>query len=152
MKKNQRASGQSLIEFALVIPLILLIVVVFIDLGRIVYFHSALSNAVREGARYAIANQFTSSAQRDLNIRQKVINYATALPLNLNDISVYCEQNPANLVKDQANPCNNFITVSADVEIEPMVPFLAQIIGAGNTFNITASSTMQMTPYGAYVE
>ncbi len=53
MKTNRQIRGQGLVEFALVLPLILLVIIVFIELGRIVYFYSALNNAVREGARYA---------------------------------------------------------------------------------------------------
>lgn len=149
MKKTGRISGQSLIEFALVIPLILLLAIAFIDLGRIIYFHSALSNAVREGSRYASINHFTSSALRETGIQQKVIDYAIALPLTSNNITVYCERNLALLVKDQAAPCTTYVTVLAHMEIAPMTPFLARILGGGNTFKITAESTMQMTPLGA---
>ena len=152
MKKVLRASGQSLIEFAFVFPLILLIIILFIEFGRIVYYHSALYNAVREGTRYAIANQFPNSTERALGIQQKVVDYAIALPIVLDDVSVYCERDPLDLVKDRVDPCNEYVTVSAQIEIEPMVAFLAQIFGDDNTFNITAESTMQMTPYGAYVE
>lgn len=144
MKENRRVPGQSLVEFALTLPLLLLMVVVFIDLGRIVYFYSALNNAVREGARYAIVTRFTSSTQRETDVRQKVVGYAVAIPLDLNDISIYCDQDQTDL----NNPCDEYVTVSAHIEIEPMAVFLAQIIGAGSTFNITAESTMQMTPYG----
>ena len=58
MKTNRQIRGQGLVEFALVLPLILLVIIVFIELGRIVYFYSALNNAVREGARYVVVNQF----------------------------------------------------------------------------------------------
>lgn len=131
-------------EFALVLPLILLIIFVFIDLGRIVYFYSALNNAVREGTRYAIVTRFASSDERELAIQQQVVGYSVAAQINLNDVSVYCDQNQADL----NNPCDNYVTVSAHVEVEPMTVFLARIIGGGNTFGITAESTMQMTPYG----
>ncbi len=43
--------GQALVEFALVLPLFLLIVFGTIDVGRFVYAHSTLSQAAREGAR-----------------------------------------------------------------------------------------------------
>lgn len=144
MKKNRGVPGQSLVEFALVLPLILLIIFVFIDLGRIVYFYSALNNAVREGARYAIVTQFPSGSQRELDIRQKVVDYSIAIPINPNNVSIYCDQNQADL----NNPCDNYVTVSAHVEVEPMTVFFARIIGGGNTFGIKAESTMQMTPYG----
>jgi Flp pilus assembly protein TadG len=47
-------SGQELVEFALVLPLLLLVVFGVLDLGRV--FHSAITitNAAREGARYAM--------------------------------------------------------------------------------------------------
>jgi hypothetical protein len=54
MRAHERSSaGQTLVEFALVIPLILLIVIGVLDVGRAVYTNSALSQAAREGARLA---------------------------------------------------------------------------------------------------
>jgi hypothetical protein len=43
--------GQSLVEMALVLPLFLLIVFGAIDMGLLVFGHSTLSQAAREGAR-----------------------------------------------------------------------------------------------------
>jgi Flp pilus assembly protein TadG len=147
MKANRRDPGQALVEFALVLPFILIIIIMFIELGRIVYFYSALNNAVREGARSAIVNQFASSAERLTDVQQTVVKYSVALPLDPNDVSLYCDQDQTDL----ANPCDDYVTVSAHMEIEPMAVFFARMIGAGNTFNIDAESTMQMTPYGKYV-
>lgn len=48
---RRRTRGQALVEFALVLPLFLLIVFGAIDVGRFVYGHSTLSQAAREGAR-----------------------------------------------------------------------------------------------------
>jgi Flp pilus assembly protein TadG len=45
--------GQALVEFALVVPVFLLAVFGLIDVGRLVYTNSALSQAAREGARLA---------------------------------------------------------------------------------------------------
>jgi len=149
MKRNRQSPGQGLVEFALILPLILLIIIVFIELGRIIYFYSALNNAVREGARYVIVTQFSDSTERDLEVREKVAHYAVALPLDpkdILDIHVYCEGGKVII------PCKDYVTVSADIEIEPMITLFAQMIGTGDTFNINAKSTMRMTPYGNYVE
>jgi len=48
---RRRALGQGLVEFALVIPIFLLMVFGIIDFGRVVYMNSVLSQAAREGAR-----------------------------------------------------------------------------------------------------
>jgi hypothetical protein len=47
--------GQTLIEFALVLPIFLLVVFGMLDVGRLVYTNSTLSQAAREGARLAAA-------------------------------------------------------------------------------------------------
>lgn len=147
MKENRRVPAQALVEFALVLPLILLVIIAFIELGRIVYYYSALNNAVREGARYATTTHFPSSAQRTLDIQEKVENYSVALPIDPGDVTIYCDRDETN----QDNPCMEFVTVTAHMEIYPMVVFFAKFIGSGNTYNINAKSTMQMTPFGRYV-
>ena len=49
--------GQSMVEFALILPIILLIVFGTIDIGRIVFLKAQLENAVREGARVGRVTQ-----------------------------------------------------------------------------------------------
>jgi hypothetical protein len=48
----RKQKGQSLVEFALVVPFLLLVVVGTIEIGRAYYHYNTLSKAVREGARY----------------------------------------------------------------------------------------------------
>jgi Flp pilus assembly protein TadG len=52
-----RHRGQTLSEFALVIPLVILIFMGIFDLGRAVYAFTTISNAAREGARVLIVDQ-----------------------------------------------------------------------------------------------
>ncbi len=52
MKRTAR--GQSLVEFALLLPIMLLLAVMLVDLGRAIYYYSVIFNAAREGARYGI--------------------------------------------------------------------------------------------------
>jgi hypothetical protein len=51
MKRN-RERGQSLVEFAYLLPVLLMILVILADLSRSIAAHVALSNATREGARF----------------------------------------------------------------------------------------------------
>jgi Flp pilus assembly protein TadG len=48
--------GQELLEYALILPFFLMLAFGIIDLGLAAYSYSALQNAAREGARYAIVN------------------------------------------------------------------------------------------------
>jgi len=60
---HSKPSGQGLVEFALVLPIFLLMVFAVIDGGRLIYMNSVLSQAAREGARQAAveASWFGSS-------------------------------------------------------------------------------------------
>ena len=62
MKAGQRS--QALIEFALVSPVLLLLVFGIIDIGRAVFYYDTLNHAAREGARVAItaSNQLPTNA------------------------------------------------------------------------------------------
>jgi len=48
---RRRERGQELVEFALILPLLLLLIVGIFEFGYIVFAYNTLSNAVREGAR-----------------------------------------------------------------------------------------------------
>lgn len=49
-------SGQSLVEFALMLPIVLLIITGLFDTGRAVWQENTLAYAAREGTRYAIVH------------------------------------------------------------------------------------------------
>lgn len=54
--KNRRASrGATLVEFALVLPLFMFLVITIMDFGRAYMTYQTMTNAAREGARYAVA-------------------------------------------------------------------------------------------------
>lgn len=52
----RRRAGQALVEFALVVPLFLLLVLGVIEGGRLVFTYHEVSAAAKEGARYAAAH------------------------------------------------------------------------------------------------
>jgi TadE-like protein len=56
-RRKRGHSGQTLAEFAIVIPIFLLLVMALLDLGRAVFVTNGLTNAAREAARLAIVNQ-----------------------------------------------------------------------------------------------
>lgn len=56
MRRANKEHGQALVEFALTLPVFLLILVAIFDLGHVVWANDALSNAAREAARYAVVH------------------------------------------------------------------------------------------------
>jgi TadE-like protein len=61
MFRRDTSRGQSMVEFALILPILMFLLMGFFDLGRVVLSHDALSHAAREAARYAIVHGGTIS-------------------------------------------------------------------------------------------
>lgn len=64
MRKKEK--GQSLVELALLLPLLLLMLMGLLDFGRVYYVTISLHDAAEEGAAYAAAhpNDFTGISRR----------------------------------------------------------------------------------------
>lgn len=54
--KKRSGKGQSLVEFALIVPILLLLIMGTLDLGRLFYIKIAMQSAAREGAYYLSYN------------------------------------------------------------------------------------------------
>jgi hypothetical protein len=58
---RDKTRGQSMVEFALILPVLTFLLMGFFDLGRVVLAHDALGHAAREAARYAIVHGGTAT-------------------------------------------------------------------------------------------
>ena len=78
MPQNQkcRSRGQSLVETAIVLPIVLLLVMGIIDFGLLFNNYIVISNASREGARKA------ALGGTDIEVVQTVQNMTTSLKLS----------------------------------------------------------------------
>ena len=56
MKTARTNRGQTLVEFALIIPLFLAFLFAIVDFGRVVWANDALASSAREAARFAIVH------------------------------------------------------------------------------------------------
>jgi hypothetical protein len=85
MTGRDRPRGQALVEFALVAPLFVLMLVGLFDIGRAVYAFNTVNNAAREGGRLAIVDQY------EAHIRAEAAGAATNLGVDAADISIAYE-------------------------------------------------------------
>ena len=60
-RRHPTSPGQALVEFALVLPIFLLLLFGLIDVGRLVYVSNAFNQAAREAARYGSVEQWQFS-------------------------------------------------------------------------------------------
>jgi Flp pilus assembly protein TadG len=73
-RRGQRR-GQSMVEFAFVLPVFLLMVMGIVDLGRGILYFNTLSSLAREGARGGILGSMSNSARLQ-QICQRVVDEA----------------------------------------------------------------------------
>lgn len=120
--------GQALVETALTLPILLLVVMGIIEFGRIFNAELIVSNAAREGARYAALHS------TDAQIQTTVQNLTPTL--NQNNISVIITPQQASRTSGTA------ATVEVDYNLQIIAPFVNIIIG--NPFKISSQTTMRV--------
>lgn len=85
------AKGQSLVEFALIMPLLLLIITGLFDVARATWQENTLAYAAREGTRYAIvhgAGAVVEGSEVYPGNEQPVIDVVRAAAIGVPNVSV----------------------------------------------------------------
>lgn len=143
--------GQSLVEFALVLPLLLLLFAASADFGRLFYGYVALENAVKEGAvfgsRYPLCNDSSTLCPNPDNVAWRVQNEARMVK-NTDGTSI----SPTSSCVDDASgtvwttdeelkncePGDSYV-VTASFTFDLITPILGDIMGG--SFTMSSQST-----------
>jgi Flp pilus assembly protein TadG len=129
-KKSNGEQGQSLVEFALTLPLLLLLLLGMIDLGMGYRTYIVLTNAAREGARsITIYPSNSSLATERIRAEAGTIGLADALESEDGDISF-----------SPAGPYNAGDKVTVTVAYD--YPVLFGAVPGIDVIEFSASSTM----------
>jgi len=128
--------GQAAVEFALVLPILLMLILGIIDFGRILYTQNALTSLNQQAARYTSINY---SAGDNTNL---VIQYVTNNPGTL-DTSAFKKADNSNgiNVTPTSITSGSQVKVTLTYKIYYITPFVNMIPGLTNPFYITSSST-----------
>ena len=115
--------GQAMTEFALIVPVFILLVLAIFEFGRAFYIYSAIANAAREGARVGIVRPSDTNA-----IKNRAIENAVFVGLTTGDITVQCISSCSYDQKIQVTVNYTFTSVA------PLIP----------SFNMSRSATMRI--------
>lgn len=123
--------GQAMVEFALVLPLLLLLLFGIIDFGWIFANQLLANNAVREAARYTAIHYYDSSADND---QQAAYNIVVARAPTL--------VSPTVTLTPPASGGNE-VTIAVTSPVAVLSP-IASVFIDGETYTIKASCTMRL--------
>jgi Flp pilus assembly protein TadG len=83
-RKTSRERGTALIEFALVLPLLLVLTVAAVDFGRAFFVKNMLEQSAREGVRLLAVSSLADSAL----IRGRVLEVANSSGVTVNSLTI----------------------------------------------------------------
>jgi Flp pilus assembly protein TadG len=136
-KEQGKERGQSLVEFALVLPILLILLAGVLDVARMYYVYVVLTDAAAEGVSYAAANPPADpSDPEDANateIEARTLSACTGVDDGVQAIDIDCPTCP-NVTTGDA------ITVTATYRYSVMTPFLNAMFDGG-TIDMEAHAT-----------
>lgn len=126
MVKNEK--GQAIVEFALVIPLLLLLIVGIVDLGRVLYSYSTLHFTAQETVRLGgfgyDDSEITAFAKNNFTAGD-----ATKLTVTIT---------PA--AEDRKS--GEYVTVTLEYPVDPIVPFASEVFSG--PIQLSSDSTIRI--------
>jgi Flp pilus assembly protein TadG len=130
--------GQSLVEFALALPLLLVVLLGLADFGRAFYYTTAIANAARAGAEFAAhATVNSPNAAFSDQIKLKVCNETGFVTYN--DASS-CGASPIDVPSAQFGPGQDAV-VTVTYNYQPISAYLVSRIVGSPTLLLRATAT-----------
>lgn len=132
--RKRRESGQSAVEMALTLPLLLLLIFGMLEMGWFASTRLVLDNITREGVRSGIIATSTTANTQDVIDR-------------INEMKPAYMTNTLNITVTYSNPSSfrdGDITVVTTYNLAPLTPLTAFLTEDG-TFHLRSECTMKMS-------
>jgi Flp pilus assembly protein TadG len=142
MDRSREDRGSSLIEFALISFMFVILLAGVVEMGRMVLVYTTISNAARAGARYAIAHggdrtgpgatgvNGPSGPGNTTQVETVVKNFASAGLLNTSALTITVSY-------PNGNTAGSLVTVTVAYRYDPFVNYFSTLL------NKTLGSTSQ---------
>lgn len=131
MMKDEK--GQSLVEFAIILPLLLLLLIGIIDFGRVLYTHMHLHLTTQETVRIAGIGTRT-----DAQVEEFAYNHFRGDP---NDLEITITPS------ETERKAGEYVTVNLRYPISYLTPGLSQVISSPQF--ISSNSTIRVEKVGS---
>ena len=152
-RSADRSRGQALVEFALIVPIFLLLLFALVDFGRVVYAQQTITQDAREGARAGLVASLDATINQATYTKIRTAAKQMAPGVNLTDADIkghtgactttvsdtaasgYCFFPDGVTCSDPANPPRVWVTIAVTVPL--LTPIMSNLMGG----SITPSAT-----------
>lgn len=143
LAENKKENAQGMVEFALVLPLLLLVIFGIIELGRMVVIYTSVSSSSREAARYASASGRSGSNvpyYLDCDgIRASAKRVAVFVPIQDANIQISYDHGPNTGVFSNTCPASGEVKLGDRVIVRAVAQYQS-ILGLLPSFNINSET------------
>lgn len=134
--------GAAAVEFALVVPLLLLLVFGIIDFGILFGQNLALSNAARDASRFGVVRQIDGSAGRTCYaVLKRTRDAAVTIALNPNDVGVTVSRNGTTIC---SIPAGTALPATANTAALQKLPCAGSVSGTDDQLRVAATYSGRM--------
>jgi Flp pilus assembly protein TadG len=129
----RKSSGQELVEYALILPILLAVLLGIMEFGVAVFNYNTMSNASREAARTGIVTR------DEVAIRSSGLKLTSATPLTNTNFTIQWLNN-SNAVVPSSQATKLRVTVTRNYHL--VTGGLLTVFGLRSTIPMTATTTM----------
>ncbi len=123
----QKENAQGAVEFALILPILLLLLFGLIETGRVIFIYSAVTNAAREAARYGSATGVSNTGiprYRDCaSIIQAAVDVGFLGSVRPENVSITYDNGPGTPVIGTCPPNDASVVTGTRIVVEVTSPF-----------------------------
>lgn len=119
-------AGQDLVEFALILPLLLLLLLGIAEFSLVIFSYDTLSNAAREGARFGVVHPTDTGG---------ICAAARALTIGMDQAALRCAVN---------YPPGHTVQVRMEYDYAWITGLVMQAASGSPTLTLRAAATMQI--------
>lgn len=155
-RKHKSENGQAIIEFAYVLPFLIIIVLGIIEFGVLFYDQAVVTSASREGARAGIVfnrdslGNYWSEEAMEAKVQQAVNDYLQARLISFGSTPVVTTTatRSGNIYQDGIDfyeyAPENIGKLEVDVAYQHEYLSMPNFMGWGDSINLSAQTTMRL--------
>jgi Flp pilus assembly protein TadG len=141
---NRNERGQSLVELAITLPILILLLLGTVDFGMAIFSYSMLRDAAQEGAFYGSFNPANvaeiENRARNISPREEDEIFSSPVQLRDKDLIKVSVRALGDYCQGAEDGVANSIQVKVSYKYPLLMPFIGRLIGS-NTIPLTGTAT-----------